>query len=698
MENRPEMDPVTLLEPLDHPQEESIKSSKGEITGFGTFSKAEITGGLQGQGNGYGNGGVYPGGLQGQGNRYGSGTSFQAHVGQFNTGFQPSQIKETRQPCIDSTPIDIIIVPDHHPLLDDAADDCYELVDDKGWNVLHFAMTSFNRGKLFILVENPLIKKLIHEKDVKGNTPFHVLATVTPYYFSYTFLRIINKFEGDITAVNNNNVSVCNVLNLGYPELQQEILKLEESVGPYQYGVVRVNKGFGVNEERQKEIEKTKESHLIVAALIATVTFTAAFTLPGGVIQDGDKEGTAILSKKAAFQAFVITDAIALVLSLSAVFAHFLMSLPGGAITLTISLPCLTISTKQSAFLVNYGARSTMMAMGAMVIAFVTGTYAVLTTSLWLAILTTFIGLSFFLFMYLIWTAGNGKASVVDKLISKFPCCELVDNKGCNALHLALASENSQNGQSCPEKSVAWKPCKSKDEKGNTPLLQLAASSSFIRSFISHPRVDKLAFNRDNQNAADIILAKRLIVESQPHGPVPANYRLRKENAEAKDECDEIRTENVEAKDERDEIRTENVEAKDEFDEFINKIKEAQQTHLVAATLIATVTFAAGFTLPGGFIGEDGLNEGAAILTRSVAFKAFVIFNTTAFVLSCLAVLIHLTIALNKDSIYAVLYPDKNLAIAACVIGCVFGGVQLFLLADSLENMLKSWNMLKKKK
>ncbi|KAK0590245.1 hypothetical protein LWI29_024441 [Acer saccharum] len=47
------------------------------------WSKMNLSflGGLQGQGNGYGNGGVYPGGLQGQGNRYGSGTGFQAHVG-----------------------------------------------------------------------------------------------------------------------------------------------------------------------------------------------------------------------------------------------------------------------------------------------------------------------------------------------------------------------------------------------------------------------------------------------------------------------------------------------------------------------------------------------------------------------------------------------------------------------------------------
>ncbi|KAK0607423.1 hypothetical protein LWI29_014753 [Acer saccharum] len=112
--------------------------------------------------------------------------------------------------------------------------------------------------------------------------------------------------------------------------------------------------------------------------------------------------------------------------------------------------------------------------------------------------------------------AGNGKVSVVDKHISKFPCCcELVDNKGRNALHLALAGENSQTVNHVLKNPLVGNLVNQKDETGNTPLLQLANSGSFIRSFIRHPRVDKLAFNCDNQNAVDIILAKDLIVESQ---------------------------------------------------------------------------------------------------------------------------------------------------------------------------------------
>ncbi|KAJ6421935.1 hypothetical protein OIU84_026966, partial [Salix udensis] len=77
----------------------------------------------------------------------------------------------------------------------------------------------------------------------------------------------------------------------------------------------------------QEALNKARESHLVVAALIATVTFAAAFTLPGGYKSD---KGTAILAKKAAFIVFLISDAISMVLSISAVFIHFLLALLKG--------------------------------------------------------------------------------------------------------------------------------------------------------------------------------------------------------------------------------------------------------------------------------------------------------------------------------------------------------------------------------
>ncbi|KAK3190209.1 hypothetical protein Dsin_029770 [Dipteronia sinensis] len=269
--------------------------------------------------------------------------------------------------------------------------DCYELVDDRGWNFLHFAMATLNKDELFILLQIPLIKKLLHVKDVKGNTPLHVLAAVTPYltatpYLTFSLDNVINKVGGDTNAVNQHNVNVADVFNLGCPNLKQEIIELSEHTGegPYPQGVI-VTKN--IHENRILELSgKAKDPHLVVAALILIVTFAAAFTLPGGYRSDEESKnpGTAILSRKSAFQTFVISDAIAMVFSMCAVFSYFIMSLEAlplkKYLTLFIITPWFVV-----------------IAMAAMVIAFVTGTYAVLSPSLGLAIVTCLIGLTVFL-------------------------------------------------------------------------------------------------------------------------------------------------------------------------------------------------------------------------------------------------------------------------------------------------------------
>ena len=88
--------------------------------------------------------------------------------------------------------------------------------------------------------------------------------------------------------------------------MQKEILKSLEDVRSGPLGS-RIKVLKGQNEEEKEAISKARESHLVVAALIATVTFAAAFTLPGGYKSD---QGTALLAKKAAFIVFVISDAI----------------------------------------------------------------------------------------------------------------------------------------------------------------------------------------------------------------------------------------------------------------------------------------------------------------------------------------------------------------------------------------------------
>ena len=62
----------------------------------------------------------------------------------------------------------------------------------------------------------------------------------------------------------------------------------------------------------------------------------------------------------------------------------------------------------------------------------------------------------------------------------------------------------------------------------------------------------------------------------------------------------------------------------------------------IASVLIATVAFAAAFTVPGGCIADDHPHPGTAILARRFAFRAFVVSDTMAFVCSIIATSFHI--------------------------------------------------------
>ena len=146
-----------------------------------------------------------------------------------------------------------------------------------------------------------------------------------------------------------------------------------------------------LSDSRFKEVismlEAYAKTQAIVDALIATVTFAAGITVPGGFVQDGRNAGSAILMKKDSFKAFIILDTIAMVLSTSALFIYLIMPIWIHATRVTFAV---------RRFFSGIAVLLTILAMGTMVLAFATGTYSMLAHSLSLAIATCIIGLGFF--------------------------------------------------------------------------------------------------------------------------------------------------------------------------------------------------------------------------------------------------------------------------------------------------------------
>ncbi|KAG5224830.1 ankyrin repeat-containing protein [Salix suchowensis] len=276
---------------------------------------------------------------------------------------------------------------------------CCDLVDNRGWNALHYVVARQSKYAFKeCLGMIPKLERLKTEKDDKGNTPFHLIAALMHEQEEWGKVYPYGDEQSGIYGLNKQELSIANIRSGDFGEIQKKIIKSLEDVGsgPFGYGPFLTPYRRDIIEEgkkkREEALNRAREYHLVVAALIATVTFAATFTLPGGYKSD---QGTAILAKKAAFIVFLISDTISMVLSISAVFIHFLLAFPN----VTLSK-----ANKNTNKLFGLATLFTISGMGTMIIAFITGTYAVLEPVLELAISICLIGLSFFFLVFLVFS------------------------------------------------------------------------------------------------------------------------------------------------------------------------------------------------------------------------------------------------------------------------------------------------------
>ncbi|KAH7839960.1 hypothetical protein Vadar_010698 [Vaccinium darrowii] len=111
----------------------------------------------------------------------------------------------------------------------------------------------------------------------------------------------------------------------------------------------------------------------VVAALIATLTFAAAFTMPGGY----DSSGEATLAKKAALWVFILSDALAMCCSITVV---------------SLLWRAMVVEQDLQFVLINASVTLLHIALLATLVAFVSGLFAVIAAkALWVAILDFFV-------------------------------------------------------------------------------------------------------------------------------------------------------------------------------------------------------------------------------------------------------------------------------------------------------------------
>ena len=134
-------------------------------------------------------------------------------------------------------------------------------------------------------------------------------------------------------------------------------------------------------EDKKDDIKDLANFNLVVATIIATVTFAAAFQVPGGTGGDG----LANLGGKGSFVKFLIYDSLAFGFSAVSIFANFAYPFLAKATRITYPIMLSLVLTEFSLI--------------CLVLAFIEGTRSVLTENSWLpeVVYASLFPISFFL-------------------------------------------------------------------------------------------------------------------------------------------------------------------------------------------------------------------------------------------------------------------------------------------------------------
>uniref|UniRef100_A0A0E0F4C6 PGG domain-containing protein n=1 Tax=Oryza meridionalis TaxID=40149 RepID=A0A0E0F4C6_9ORYZ len=252
--------------------------------------------------------------------------------------------------------------------------------NEDGWTCLHQAVNAGHTEFVKFILATPQLRKLTSIRDSNGKTALHyAVMKCNPKMVA----ALLSHRGIDITMLDNSSgppnsqlrVVSDDAKTLNWNEVSMLLLEADPQDASSMHNLYMEVKNEVTKEARLNAMSLTQtytSNTSLVAILITTITFAAAFTLPGGYKTDAGSEGLPVMAKKFAFQAFLVSDTLAMCSSFSVAFICIIAKWED----LQFLIHYRTITKKLMWF--SYMATST---------AFATGLYTVLAARLqWLAI------------------------------------------------------------------------------------------------------------------------------------------------------------------------------------------------------------------------------------------------------------------------------------------------------------------------
>ncbi|XP_010024291.2 protein ACCELERATED CELL DEATH 6 isoform X1 [Eucalyptus grandis] len=261
-----------------------------------------------------------------------------------------------------------------------------ELLNFKeGQNILHVAAKYGRASIVKYILGNLELEKLINVKDKEGNTPLH-LATLQ--WQPEVLLSLTRDNRVDLKLVNNGNLTALDIVDEQLKKvdapLQQSITRtilLSAGAPRSKDKAICQSKDLGQeNDLEPLDLDRLKDeinSHMVVATVIAAMTFAAGFSIFGAYNDSEPDAGITTLLNKPMYDVFVICNTVAMFSSI---------------ISIVIILWRQINDSHAVLHALEKARQPLLTALATMSMAFMAGVYVTVSKCTWIAILALIIG------------------------------------------------------------------------------------------------------------------------------------------------------------------------------------------------------------------------------------------------------------------------------------------------------------------